>query len=140
MSVTHPDVGRPFETAAQTSSLPRATFVVGLVAAVVTTAAAAVADLAGVSFEIEGEMIPIYGFAQLTLIGAVIGGVLVAALNRWSGSPRARFVQTTVVLTIVSCVPSVAMPDDIATQIALVVLHLLAAAIIVPVLARHARI
>jgi hypothetical protein len=93
-----------------------------------------------VSFEIEGEMIPIYGFAQLTLIGAVIGGVLVAALNRWSGSPRTRFVQTTVVLTIVSCVPSVAMPDDIATQIALVALHLLAAAIIVPVLARHARI
>jgi hypothetical protein len=36
-------------------------------------------------------------------------------------------------------VPSIAMPDDAGTQIALVALHVLAAAIIVPALARHAR-
>jgi len=37
-----------------------------------------------------------------------------------------------------SCVPSVAWPPDAATKLALVALHLLAAAIIVPVLVRHA--
>jgi hypothetical protein len=40
--------------------------------------------------------------------------------------------------TTMSCVPSVAWPPDAATKLALVALHLLAAAIIVPVLVRHA--
>jgi Family of unknown function (DUF6069) len=43
-----------------------------------------------------------------------------------------------VALTALSCVPSVAMPSDTATKVALTALHLLAAAIIVPVLMRHA--
>jgi hypothetical protein len=41
-------------------------------------------------------------------------------------------------MTAVSCLPSVAMPDSTGTQIALVALHVLAAALIVPVLARYA--
>jgi hypothetical protein len=126
-------------TTTETGSLRRSTVVTGLVAAAVTTAAAAVADAAGVSFEIEGEVIPLLGFAQMVVIGAVIGGLLLAGLNRWSGSARKRFIQSTVALTAVSCVPSVAMPDDAGTQITLVALHVLAAAIVVPVLARHAR-
>lgn len=128
----------PAVTGASTS-LRRSTVTSGLVGAAVTTAAAAVVHAAGVSFEIEGEMIPILGFAQMTFLGAVIGGLLLAGLNRWSGQARRRFVQATVVLTALSCLPSVAMPDDAGSQIALVALHVLAAAIIVPVLARHAR-
>jgi peptidoglycan/LPS O-acetylase OafA/YrhL len=84
-------------------------------------------------------MIPLLGFAQLTFVGAVIGGVLLAVLNRRSDRPRHRFLQVTAALTALSCVPSVAMPPDAGTKAALVAIHLLAAAIIVPVLARHAR-
>jgi hypothetical protein len=92
----------------------------------------------GVSFQIDAQAIPLLGFAQLTFVGAVIGGVLVAVLNRRSAAPGRRFVQIAIALTALSCVPSVAMPDDVATKLTLVGLHVLAAAIIVPVLLRHA--
>ena len=119
-------------------ALPRATVAVGVVAAAVVTAVAGLLHAAGVSFEIDGETIPLLGFAQLTFVGAVVGGFLLAGLNRWSAAPRRRFLQVAVALTALSCVPSVTMPDDVATTVALVALHLLAAAIIVPVLLRHA--
>lgn len=41
------------------------------------------------------------------------------------------------VLVALSCVPSVALPSHLATKLTLVVLHLTAVAIIVPVLARQ---
>jgi hypothetical protein len=130
----------PTETTETTTgrSLRRTTVVAGLAGAAVTAAAAAALHAAGVSFEIEGEMIPVLGFAQMTFIGAVIGGVLLAVLNRRSAEPRRRFVQVAVALTALSCVPSVAMPDDGASMVSLVALHVLAAAIIVPALVRHA--
>jgi hypothetical protein len=114
-----------------------ATVGVALVAAAVTTGVAAVMHAAGVSFEIDGEMIPLAGFAQMTLLGAVIGGVLAAVLNRAGATPRRTFVRTSAVLVALSCIPSVALPPDIATKLSLVATHLVAAAIIVPVLARH---
>jgi hypothetical protein len=120
------------------SSLPRTTIVVGLAAAGIVTVAAALLHAVGVSFEVDAEMIPLLGFAQLTFVGAVIGGVLLAVLNRRSATPSRRFVQIVVTLTALSCVPSVAMSDDMATKVALVALHVLAAAIIVPVLLRRA--
>jgi hypothetical protein len=120
------------------SSLPRTTIVVGLAAAGIVTVAAALLHAVGVSFEVDAEMIPLLGFAQLTFVGAVIGGVLLAVLNRRSATPSRRFVQIAVTLTALSCVPSVAMSDDMATKVALVALHVLAAAIIVPVLLRRA--
>jgi len=91
-----------------------------------------------VSFEVDGEMIPVVGFAQMTFLGAVIGGVVLAVLNRRSRSARRRFLQTAAALTALSCVPSVTWPDDAATKLALVALHVLAAAIVVPALVRHA--
>lgn len=129
----------PAETTGRTtgSSLRRTTVVVGLGAAVAVTALAAAVNAAGVPLEIDGEMIPLGGFAQMTFLGAVIGGVMVAVLNRRSRSPHRRFVQTVVALTTLSCVPSVALPPDTATKAALIATHLVAAAIIVPVLARH---
>src|SRR6476469_9825956 len=133
----------PTDTAVRSRTahpLRRATLTVGLGAAAAVTAFAAVAHAAGVGFTTgEGKMIPLLGFAQLTLVGAVIGGLLVAGLNRRSVHPRRRFVVIASVLTALSCIPSIAMPPDASTKIALVVAHLLAAAIIVPVLARHAR-
>ena len=123
---------------APTRSLRRQTVTSGAVAAAATTAVAAVAHALGVSFAIDGEMIPLAGFAQLTFAGAVIGGLLLAVLVRRSAAPRHRFLQVTTVLTALSCVPSLAWPDDVATKLTLVLLHVLAAVIIVPALARHA--
>lgn len=133
--------GTTTTTAAPARSHPvrRATVTSGLVAAAAATAVAAVADAGGVPLAIEGEAIPLAGFAQMTLLGAVIGGLLAAALNRWSARPRRRFLATTVVLTIVSCIPSVTLPPDAASRAALVATHLVAAAIIVPALVRHVR-
>ena len=125
-------------TSPRTASLRRTTGLVGLASAAAVTAVAAAAHAAGASFEVEGEMIPLLGFAQMVFIGAVIGGLLLAGLNRWSGDARRRFFQVTAVLTALSCVPSLAWPDEVATKATLMALHLLAAAIIVPVLARHA--
>jgi hypothetical protein len=125
--------------ATRPTSLRRTTAAVGAAAAAAVTTAAAAAHAAGISFEIDGETIPVLGFAQMTLLGAVLGGLLLAGLNRRSPNARSRFVQATVALTALSCIPSVAMPDAAGSQITLVALHVLAAAIIVPVLARHAR-
>ncbi len=52
--------------------------------------------------------------------------------------PVAASSKTAVALTALSCVPSVTWPDDAATKLALVALHVLAAAIVVPALVRHA--
>jgi peptidoglycan/LPS O-acetylase OafA/YrhL len=144
MSVTTPNahtvttVTEPYAVR-RASSLRRTTVVTGLVAAAVATAVAAAVHVAGVSFEVDGEVIPLAGFAQMTFLGAVIGGVILAVLNRRSRSAPRRFLQTAVALAALSCVPSVTWPDDAGTKLALVALHVLAAAIVVPALVRHAR-
>jgi hypothetical protein len=58
--------------------------------------------------------------------------------GRRSSAPRRRFVQMTIGLTAISCVLPAAFADTTASKFAMVALHLVAAAIIVPVLARHA--
>ena len=115
-----------------------ATVVSGVVAAAAVTAVAAAAAAAGVPLAIDGEQIPLLGFAQMTLLGAVIGGLIVAALNRWSSHARRRFEVVALALTALSCVPSVTLPPDTATKVTLVATHLVAAAIIIPTLARRA--
>ena len=125
-------------TAPAVPTLRRTTITVGIAAAAVVTAAAAAVHAAGVPLAVDGEMIPLAGFAQMTLLGAVLGGVLLAVLNRRSETPHRRFVQATMALTALSCVPSVAIPPDAATKLSLVALHTLAAVIIVPVLVKHA--
>ena len=133
-----PDMSAITIATRSTSTLRKSTVVAGLGAAALLTAAAAAVHAAGVSFEIEGETIPMLGFAQMTFLGAVIGGIMLAVLNRRSGQSRHRFLQATVALTALSCIPSIALPDDAGSKVALVVLHVLAAMIVVPVLARHA--
>jgi peptidoglycan/LPS O-acetylase OafA/YrhL len=131
-SVTRPHADR------RAGSLRRTTVVAGLGAAAGTTAVATALHAAGVSFEVDGETIPVAGLAQMTFLGAVIGGPLLAVLNRRRRSPHRLFLQTAVALTALSCVPSVTWPDDVATKLALVALHVLAAAVVVPALVRHA--
>jgi hypothetical protein len=107
-------------------------------AAAATTAGAALLRAAGVPLAVHGK-IPLASFAQVTFIAAVCGGVLLAVLIRRSSASRQRFVRITAGLTALSCVVPAVFADTTASKIALVVLHVLAAAIIVPVLARHAR-
>jgi Family of unknown function (DUF6069) len=126
-------------TTTSTRPLLRSTVFVGAAAAALATALAAAAREAGVSFEVDGEGIPLASFAQLTFLGAVIGGLALSVLNRRSAAPRRRFFQTTVALTAASCLPSLTLPDDLDTRLALVAMHLLVAATVVSVLVRHAR-
>jgi hypothetical protein len=129
----------PTEVARRSHPIRRATVVSGVAGAVGATAVAAVADAAGVPLAIDGEAIPVFGFAQMTLIGAVLGGLLAAALHRFSARPRPWFLAVTMVLTVLSCIPSVTLPPDTATRLVLVATHVVAAAIIVPTLARQLR-
>jgi Family of unknown function (DUF6069) len=137
MSITTPTITASTH-GTRARSLPRSTVAVGLTAAAVITAVAAALHGAGVQLAVDGEMIPLAGFAQMTFLGAVIGGLLLAVLNWRSSAAGRRFLEATAALTALSCVPSVAWADDVATKVALVAMHLLAAAIIVPVLVRHA--
>jgi hypothetical protein len=109
-----------------------------LAAMAVTTLAAALAEAVGVDFEVpvDGETIPLSGIAVVTGIFSVAGIVIAAALLRWSTRPAARFVWTAVSLTAISLVPPLLSGADTATIIALIGLHLVAATVMIPTLAR----
>lgn len=119
--------------------------VTGVIAAVVaatsTTAAGAIARAAGVRFEIPdgGEAIPTGAFATVTGFFSLVGVGLALGLARWSNRPAQRFVAVTVPLLAVSLVPPFVVGASLGTSIALVALHLLAAAVMIPVLARRLR-
>ncbi|MCX5065063.1 DUF6069 family protein [Micromonospora lupini] len=108
-----------------------------LAAMVVTTVAAALAQAVGVDFEVPagGEAIPLPGFAVVTGFFSVVGVVIAAALLRWSARPAARWVWTAVSLTAISLVPPLVCGANTATVAALVGLHLVAAAVLVPAVA-----
>jgi len=108
-------------------------------AAAATTLIAALAMGVGVDFEMPdgGESIPLLGFTQVTLIFSVVGLLIAAGLRRWSARPATAFVRTTVTLTAASLVPPFFVDANAGTVVSLVVLHLAAAAIVIPVLARR---
>lgn len=110
-------------------------------ATVVTTMAAALAQAVGVDFAIPdgGETIPLPGFAVVTGFFSLVGVVIAAALLRWSARPDQRFVWTAVTLTVVSLVPPLISGAAAGTVAALLVLHLVPAAVMIPSLARALR-
>lgn len=127
-------------TSPRTAAVPslwRAGLAAGAVAAVATTVIAEAARLVDIPVDIDGESIPILGFAQMTLVGAVLGILLAAALRRRSAQPRRRFLAATVALTALSCVPDVTAPTGVATKLTLIATHLVAAAVIVPRIAQR---
>jgi peptidoglycan/LPS O-acetylase OafA/YrhL len=109
--------------------------IAGAGAAVATTTVAAVARAADVPLEVGGQAIPIAGFAQLTLVGALVGIVLAVVLSRRASRPRRTFVVTTVALTALSVIPDVTANATSATRLVLALTHLVAAAIVIPALA-----
>ena len=109
-----------------------------LVAAVLTTAGAALATAAGVELRVPegGEAIPATGVGFVTAVSGGVGVLIAAACARWSERPAQRFVAVTVALTAISLVPPLLSGADAATTVVLLGLHLLAAAVVVPPLAR----
>jgi len=107
-----------------------------VVASVVTTALAVTASAAGVSFgDGTGASIPIASFAQLTLVFSLVGVGMAAVMARRARRPRRTFTRTAVALTLLSYVPDLTFGFDVASAATLVVLHTVAAAIVVPTLA-----
>ncbi|HEV7629189.1 MAG TPA: DUF6069 family protein [Streptomyces sp.] len=112
-------------------------FIAALAAMVATTLAAALAQAVGVDFEVPdgGETIPLSGFAVVTGFFSVVGIVIAVALLRWSARPAERFVWTAVSLTAISLVPPLLSGASPAATTALLGLHLVPAAVMIPTLA-----
>lgn len=109
--------------------------VAGLVAAVVTTIVVAVARATNVPVAVDGDEIPILGFAELTLVGAAIGILLAKLLGRWARRPRRTFTVVTIALTALSLVPDLAVDATVGSKLVLALTHVVAAAIIIPAIA-----
>jgi hypothetical protein len=114
----------------------------GLVASIATSATVLLAHAAGDDVAVGGEQIPLVGFAQFVMAGALIGVALARVFSRRAARPRSTFVRTTVVLTALSIVPDLVVDASVGTKLVLAITHVIAAAIIIPTLAtrlaRHA--
>lgn len=108
-----------------------------VVAAAATTVLAAVGRALGAPIAVDGEAIALAAFAMFTVIAGVAGIVLAVALNRWTRRPRRTFTVTTVVLTVLSLVPDLLVQVSPGSRIVLMLTHLVAAAIVIPALARR---
>ena len=106
-----------------------------VVASAATTIVAAVGSAAGVSLDISGEAIPMFGFPQLTAIFSLVGLALAVVLTRRARAPRRTFVRTTVALTALSLVPDAIADAAAGTKGLLMLTHLVAAAIVIPAIA-----
>jgi hypothetical protein len=83
------------------------------------------------------EAIAVLGFAVLTAGFSLVGLILAAVLSRTARRPRSTFIRTTVVLTVLSLVPDVIVDAAPATKALLMLTHVVAAAIVIPAVARR---
>ena len=104
---------------------------IGAVAAVVTSAIAAAFQAAGHTLSVTDGAIPAVAFAQMVLLSTVVGIVIARHTSRTT------FLRVAVALTVLSCVPDVALGDGPLSTAGLMLTHVVAAAIIVPRLARR---
>lgn len=129
-------------TAPDTSRSRRRLVLPGLAAAIAAATAvalvAAVLRAAGVDFQLPdgGESVPLMGVANVTFGFSIVGLFLALGLRRWSRRPVALFVRATVALAAASLVPPLLVDANAGTTLSLVLLHVLAASIVIPVLAR----
>jgi hypothetical protein len=126
----------PTTTSTRRFSLLKAGSAAGAAAAAITTTVAAAAHAAGVSFaDRTGESIPVFAFAQLTFIGALLGVALAAGVRRRAAQPRRTFTRVAWTLAAVSCIAPTLIGLGAASVAVLVVEHLVAAAIVIPQIA-----
>ena len=126
-------------TGTSTASLVRTSIAAAAVASCATTTVAAAGNAVGISLDMAGQPIPVLGFGTLTAMFSVVGLVLAAILSRTARHPRTTFVRTTVILTVLSLVPDVIADAGVATKALLMLTHLVAAAIVIPAVARRLR-
>jgi hypothetical protein len=110
-----------------------------VVAAVATAAVAAAGPAVGISLDVAGAPIPASGFATLTVIFSVIGLLIAVGLRRFARHPRTTWIRTTMALTVLSLVPDVLADAATGTKALLMATHLVAAAIVIPAVARRLR-
>jgi hypothetical protein len=106
-------------------------------AAAATAVVAAAGQAAGLRTAVGGAPIPTSGFAVMTLIFAVLGLVIATTLRRFAARPRTAWIRTTVVLTALSVVPDLLVDAAVSTKVLLIVTHVVAAAIVIPTVARR---
>ncbi|MGB3442360.1 MAG: DUF6069 family protein [Actinophytocola sp.] len=129
-------------TTATTTTAPAKPLIIGgltatAIAAVATSTIAALGDFAGISLAVGGAPIPVVGFAMLTVVFSVLGLGLALVLARTVRHPRTAFVRTTIVLTALSLVPDVLADAAATTKLLLMLTHVVAAAIVIPAIARR---
>jgi Family of unknown function (DUF6069) len=118
----------------------RAGLIAGVAAAAANTGVVAVAHRAAdVSLEVSktGGPIPLLGFTQVTLVATLIGLGLAAVLHRRSDRPAALFTRIALWLTVASLIPPVLVDADVSTKVLLIATHLIAAAIVIPVVVKR---
>jgi hypothetical protein len=82
--------------------------------------------------------IPVGGVFMAVVMWSVVGVVLAAALSRWTRQPARIFVVTTVTLTVLSLLgPAFASHTETATKVVLALAHIVAAAVVIPPIARR---
>jgi hypothetical protein len=124
----------------------RAVAATGAVAALAATAATVLTGAAARAVDIPMQVaagadeaardIPLWAYAQITLISTVVGTLLAFALNRYARRPARTFVVVTTLLTVISFVgPVTAQHATTATRVVLELTHVIAAAIVIPPLA-----
>ena len=124
-------------TAAPAKSLITGGLTAAAIASAATATIAAAGEFAGAGPVVGGAPIPAFGCAVLTAIFSVVGLVLALVLARLARRPRAAFVRTTLVLTALSLVPDVLADATAATKVLLMLTHVVAAAIVIPAIARR---
>jgi hypothetical protein len=124
-------------TTSTIGALIRTGVIAAFAASAATMAVAAAGHAVGISLDMGGAPIPVAGFGVLTAAFSLIGVVIAALLSRFARRPRRTFVRTTVVLTVLSLVPDVIADAGAATKALLMLTHLVAAAIVIPAVARR---
>jgi Family of unknown function (DUF6069) len=130
---------RPASTV-RTAGVWKAVGAATLAAAAATEALVALARATGTDVAIQGKDLTPGGCTVAVLMCMVAGAVVLAAIRRFAGSPARTWIRATVALTVLSFVPDLTVPDTAtSSRIVLMTAHLVAAAIVIPVVARRLR-
>ena len=100
---------------------------------------AAAASAADVPLEIGGKSIPAIGYGQVTLLCVAVGVLVARVIARRASNPERSWVRASVALTALSLVPDVTVDATTATKAVLMLTHVVAAAIVIPVVAARLR-
>jgi hypothetical protein len=128
---------RPVRTV-RTAGLWKTVAASAIAAAAATEALVALAGAAGSTVAIQGEELKPGGCSVMVVLCVLAGTAVLAVVRRWAMTPRRTWVRATVALTVLSFVPDLTVPDtSTSSRIVLMTAHLVAAAIVIPAVARR---